>query len=260
MQLRRLLIAALPLCAGVRVESESKDLVDGQSTQHVMLVDSERLRMDMNRAGSSTSVLFLTDGGNRLVMLDRDKKQYRVLDEPTAKQMSAQMQSSMAMMQEKMKDIPPEQRAMMEKMMKGRMGAMPAAAARSPIAYTAKGSSTANGFACTMYDGTRDGQKATELCAALPGQLKLSPADMGVLDKLREFTKTLVGPFANMAGVTEITDAGVQGFPVTQTTFRDGKPVTRHDVKVMQRASFTDADFSLGGATKVELMPGRGRP
>ena len=80
-----------------------------------------------------------------------------------------------------MKNMPPEQRAMMEKMMKGKM---PQAAAAAPkTVYTAKGSGSVNGFSCTKYEGDQSGVKEAEVCAAVPAQIKLTPADLQIFEK-----------------------------------------------------------------------------
>ena len=73
------------------------------------------------------------------------------------KQLAQQMSGMMAQMQAAMKNMTPEQRAMMEKMMKGKM---PQAAAAAPkTVYTAKGSGSVNGFSCTKYEGDLSGEK-----------------------------------------------------------------------------------------------------
>jgi len=252
-------LAVLPLSAGVRIETEVKDLASGRTTQQVVMIDAERMRIDSDKDPKTASVLFLTDGGrNRLVILNRAKNEYSEIDEQTAKQLVSQVEGAMAMMQEQLKNMPPEQRAMMEKMMKGKMGGMAGASAPGPqTVFTAKGSSSANGFACTLYEGTRGGEKVSELCAAQPGQLKVSPGDMKVFEKMAEFAKSLSGPLASMAGASTVANSGVQGYPVTQTMFRGGQAVSRHDLKTVQRVSFSDADFSVGSARKVEFAPGR---
>lgn len=248
-------IAAAPLFAGVKIVSESTDLATKKVTTDVILMDSSRMRFDSD---DGKSVLFLTDGGrNRLVMLDKAKNQYQEIDEATMKQLAEQLSGAMAQMQAAMKNMPPEQRAMMEKMMKGKM---PQAAAAAPkTVYTAKGSGSVNGFSCTKYEGDLNGQKESELCAALPAQLKLSAADMQIFDKMRQFSSTLVSTLENSPVKVSVPsnygfESGYDGFPVQKTEFDNGGQATkRSELKSMTRPSFTDADFSLGNAKKVEL-------
>ena len=120
-------LATAPLFAGVRIQMENTDLATNKTTTQVIMMDNTRLRVD---ADEKTSMMFLTDGGrNRMVILDKAKNTYQEIDEQTMKQMGQQVSGAMAQMEAAMKNMPPEQRAMMEKMMKGKM---PQAAARLP--------------------------------------------------------------------------------------------------------------------------------
>ena len=51
-------------------------------------------------------------------------------------------------------------------------------------------------------------------------------------------------------------DAGFEGFPVQRVSFRDGQPSEKQELKSAAPASFTDADFSLGNAKKVDMPMG----
>jgi hypothetical protein len=100
------------------------------------------------------------------------------------------------------------------------------------------------------------------VCAALPAQLKLTPADLEVFEKMRQFSSTLVSALANSpVRVSAPTgyglESGYEGFPVQKTEFDNGQATKRSELKSITRANFADADFSLGNAKKVELpIPG----
>ena len=251
-------LSTAPLFAGVRIQSENTDLSTKKVTTDVILLDANRMRMDSD---DGRSVLFLTDGGrDRMVMLDKTKNTYQEIDEQMMKQMGEQMSGAMAQMQAQLKNMPPEQRALMEKMMKGKM---PQAAAAAPkTVYTAKGSGSVNGFSCTKYEGVRRNEKEAEVCAALPAQLKLTPSDFQVLDKMKQFSSSLLSALASSPIRVNVPTAaglesGYDGFPVQKTDFDNGQPTKRGELKSITRVSFSDADFSLGTAKKVEMpIPG----
>lgn len=250
--------AAAPLFAGVKIVSEDTDLATKKVTTHTILLDANRLRVDSD---DGKSVMFLTDGGrNRMVMLDKNKNQYQEIDEQTMQQMGQQMSAAMAQMQAALKNVPPEQRAMVEKMMKGKM---PQAGAAAPkTVYTAKGSGSVNGFICTKYEGDLSGVKESEVCAALPAQIKLTPADLQIFEKMREFSSSLLSSLANSPIHIDVPkgygfDSGYEGFPIQRTDFENGQATKRSELKSITRTNFADADFSLGDAKKVEMpMPG----
>jgi len=205
--------------------------------------------------------MFLTDGGrNRMVMLDKTRNTYQEIDEQTMNQMAQQMSGAMAQMQAQMKNMTPEQRAMMEKMMKGKM---PQAAAAAPkTVYTAKGSGSVNGFSCTKYEGVLSGEKEAEVCAALPAQLKLTPGDLQIFEKMKQFSASLTSALASSpvrmnVPTTSGFESGYEGFPIQRVDFDKGQATKRSELKSITRVNFTDADFSLGDAKKVEMpIPG----
>lgn len=253
-------LAASSLFAGVRIQSEDTDLATKKVSTDVILLDANRLRLDSD---DGRSVMFLTDGGrNRMVMLDKARNTYQEIDEETMKQMAAQMSGMMAQFQAQMKNMTPEQRAMMEKMMKGKM---PQAAAAAPkTVYTAKGSGSVNGFSCTKYEGDLSGVKESEVCAALPAQIKLTPADLQIFEKMKQFSSTLLSTLANSPVKISVPrygfEEGYEGFPIQKIDFDNGQATKRSELKSITRTNFTDADFSLGNAKKVELpVPGAAR-
>jgi hypothetical protein len=213
-----------------------------------------RLESDDGRA-----MMFLTDGGrNRMVILDKGRNTYQEIDEQTMNQLAQQMSGLTAQMQAQMKNLTPEQRAMMEKMMKGKM---PQAAAPPKPVYTAKGSGSVNGFSCTKYERDNGGQKEVEVCAALPAQLKLTPADLQIFEKMREFSNTLLSSLANSPVKVNVPagslESGYEGFPIQRVDYNNGQATKRSELKSITRTNFTDADFSLGDAKKIELpIPG----
>jgi hypothetical protein len=251
-------LSTTPLFAGVRIQTENTDLATKKVTTDTILLDANRMRLDSD---DGRSMMFLTDGGrNRMVILDKARNTYQEIDEQTMNQMGQQMSAAMAQMQAQMKNMTPEQRKMMEQMMKGKM---PQAAAAAPkTVYTAKGSGSVNGFSCTKYEGDLSGAKVAEVCAALPAQLKLSPSDLQVFDKMREFSTSLLSSLANSPVRVNLPtatgfEAGYEGFPVQKVDFDNGQATKRGELKSITRANFTDADFSLGNAKKVEMpIPG----
>jgi len=258
-----IVLAAAPLWAGVRIKAEMTDLKTNKTTQQEMLLDNDRLRVNINGDGNQSSVLFLTDGGReRMVMLDAARNEYREMDRQSMEQVSQQLQGAMSQLQSQLQNLPPEQRARMEQMMKGRMGqAGQAGAAAVRTTYAAKGSGSVNGFACTKYEGTRGAEKVADVCAAKPADVRFNPADFQVFEKMRDFAGSLTSGLANSPfasnRIADLAQPGYEGFPIQQTTYSSGQAVNKMEVKSIDRAGLSDADFSVGSAKKVDLMPGR---
>jgi hypothetical protein len=259
-----IILAAARLWAGVRIKVDVTDLKTGKTTQQELILDANRLRVNINGESQQNSVFFLTDNGrSRMVMLDRGTNEYREMDQQTLNQVSQQLTGAMAQLQTQLQNLPPEQRARIEQMMKGR-GPAPGGAAPAPkTTYTAKGSGSVNGFPCTKYEGTRGAEKVADVCAAKPEDLRFTAADFQVFDQMRQFTSSLTSGLANSpfagAQFTGLADQGFDGFPIQRTSFSGGQATGKTEVKSIDRATFSDSDFSLGNARKVELFPGRGR-
>jgi Domain of unknown function (DUF4412) len=256
-------LATAPMFAGVKIVSENTDLATKKVTTDTILLDANRMRLESD---DGRAFMFLTDGGrNRIVMLDKARNTYQEIDQQTMDQMGQMMSGASAQMSAQMeaamKNMTPEQRKMMEQAMKGKMPQAAAPAAAPKTVYTAKGSGSVNGFSCTKYEGDQGGQKEAEVCAAVPAQLKLSPADMQIFEKMREFSAGLLSSLAKSPVKVNVPtgslESGYEGFPIQRTDFENGQATKRGELKSITRANFTDADFSLGDAKKVEMpIPG----
>jgi hypothetical protein len=258
-----IILAAAPLWAGVRIKVEVTDLKSGKIVERQeVLLDADRLRIDSASDTSRRSILFLTDGGrDRMVMLDPARNEYREMDRQTMDQTSQQMQGMMAQLQSRLASLPPDQRAKMEQMMRGMAGRGGTAPAEVHTTYTAQGSASVNGFSCTRYDGMRGAEKVLEMCAAKPSDLHFNPSDFQVFERMRAFSAGFLSSLANSplgnARVDYWTQQGIDGYPVQQVSFSGGQATTKMELKSVERAGFSDADFSLGTAKKVDLIPGR---
>jgi hypothetical protein len=120
-----------------------------------------------------------------------------------------------------------------------------------------------NAFSCTKYEGVRAGEKVSEICAASASQIKVSPGDYQVFEKMKQFSSGLQdalknSPLASSVQSFGVTDSGIQGFPVQTVTFRGGMATNRMELKSVTNVNFAEADFSVGNAKKQELpaMPG----
>jgi Domain of unknown function (DUF4412) len=255
-------LAAAPMWAGVRVKVDVTDTKTGKVTeQQEILLDADRLRI--NSTNKNQTFLFLTDGGrDRIVMLDQTRNEYREIDQQTMNQATQQMQGAMAQLQSQLANLPPEQRARVEQMLRGRMGQAGKAAPAERTIYTAKGSDSVNGFSCTRYEGVLKGEKTAEVCASRPSDVHFSQSDFQVFEKMRQFSADLVSsnPLLSGAKTSYLMNPGFEGYPVETINYSGGQATTKWEVKSIEHTSFSDADFSLGAAKKMDLFPGRGNP
>jgi len=94
-----------------------------------------------------------------------------------------EVDEAMKTYEEQMKNVPPEQRKMMESMMKGRMPQQPPKTVYRKVASGVK----VNRWVCDRYDGYLGKEKKEEVWAADPAQFDLRPEDFQVFDDMRDF-------------------------------------------------------------------------
>ena len=246
------LLAAMQSFAGVRIETVTRDVktqaADG-GTQ-VMLVQDGKVRMNNPTNGNG---MILKNAV--LYVFDDKRKTYTELDKATMKKAADQAGAAMAQMQEQLKNMPPEQRAQMEKM----LGAnMPGAMSGKQDTYEAKDTGrneTSEGRKCRVWNLLKNGAPHEELCvvpySSLAGKENFEKA-------FKELADAAAGMTGNLPGANASIEArkAVDGFPVRVRYFdAAGKP--RGTETVMTRwleESLPASTFEIpAGYTKKEL-------
>ena len=136
-----------PVIGTVRISSQ-----DGVSRMEVTSVSSDE----------SGGMIF-REQGREFIAIDHEEKEYYVIDEATMERIGTQMNSAMQQMQQALEDMPPEQRAMAEQMMKQHLPAPAEEAEPLTVKKTGDGD-TINGFDCEYYEVQQDGAKIRDLC------------------------------------------------------------------------------------------------
>ena len=246
---------AVPLAAGIRITMEETDLEHNTTTASDMLLEPTRMKIDY----PDNAFIFLTEGGRRALLVDKKRNEYREIDQATVNKINQALAKMMKQMEDMMKNMPPQQRAMMERMMKGKMGALGSAMMQAvpPITWEDGGASTVNGVPCTMHTAMQEGAMVSQVCAGDPDVLAQDPATFQIFLELRAFMSELVKAVQN-SPLTSMIPAGFgeqpfEGFPMLRRTFVAGAAVSLSEYKTSANEQFTDADFSPGNAKKVEM-------
>src|ERR1019366_6935771 len=109
------------------------------------------------------------------------------MDKAQMKAMGQQMSKAVEQMQAQMATMPPEQRKMMEDMMKGKMGAMGGATAKPTISLKELGSEKVGSYNTTHYEMLTNGERTQEIWAAPFDQAMISPADFKTFQEMAKF-------------------------------------------------------------------------
>ncbi len=140
----------------------------GEGGRHQVLVQTNRMKTLLLSEGGKTTTAFILDlDAQTITQVDYERRYYvtsTVQDYVQA--MQGAMAGAMKEMQEAMKGLPPEQRKMMEEMMRSQMGQ--AQACREPRIEVRKGGQQATiaGYPAVRYDVLADGKLQSELWIA----------------------------------------------------------------------------------------------
>ena len=261
------LAAAACLMAGQAWAADGLVLVQsvttggGAAMTHQIDIDAHRMRTESG-GGPAGSQVFIFDGTRQvMIMVNEGNKTYSEINKADLDALSGQMSAAMSQMQEAMKNMPPEQRARMEAIMKGRMGGAGAAAPAKPV-YRKVGTDKVGKWACDKYEGTTNGQKTSELCTVDPKVLGLNTADFAVTREFAEFFAKLIPAGAAQAfRVGSAEDQGFSGVPVRSVFYNNGQPMITSEITDIHHQAFTDATFQPPAGFQKTDSPfaGRGR-
>jgi hypothetical protein len=239
--------------AGVRVETTTRNVAtkNPEGPPQVTLVQDGKIRASRGDQGG------MILKGTTIYFLDDKRKSYRQMDKAQMQQMAGQANAAMAQMQEKMKNMTPEQRAMMEKMMGGQIpGGLNAG---KPDVYDTKDtgkSDTVEGRKCQIWQITRNGALIEEVCAvpfsSLPGKENLEKSFKEIAEVFADITKGM--PNADAAVKARTT---VKGYPV-RTRGYDASGKLRGTETVLTKwveESLPASTFDIPAGYKQQEMP-----
>jgi hypothetical protein len=233
----------------------AKAVSGGKTETHQIQLDADHLRAD---TGDSKTMIF--DGTRQVLdIVNKDSKTYREMTKADVDRLGEQMSGAMAQMQAQMANLPPEQRARIEAMMKGR-GMNPAAAAASKPEYRKVGTDKVGRWTCDKYDVYESGQKAGDVCTVSPSALGLSDSDFAVTKQLQSFFAAFLkfvppAQASQMFTLGSFAAEGLTGIPVRRTE-ANGDSMELSDIT---RQNVPDSAFQVpAGFEKQPFMGGRG--
>lgn len=218
-----------PVTAGVLFEIETKDHQQNppQTSTTRVAVEGRQLTMDITpgKSGQRGGAMLFRGDRREMVVIDHDSKSYFVMDAGSIKQLAGQLNQAIGQMQDALKNVPEEQRALVEQAMKGRMPAQQPAQ-KSPLdVRRLNQTAEVYGYPCQLYEVRRDGRKIRDLWVTdwrnIAGGRELAPvfADMG------EFQQELLDALPKMGSQS----GGMDDNPFTTMKQIGGFPVASRD-------------------------------
>ena len=245
----------LPALGGSVLVLEMKEYYEDPPVVSTIEISTEgnATRMEVATPGRAEAGGMIYRGdSSEMLALDHAGESYYVLDEESMQRMGAQLSGAMKQMQEALEAMPPDQRAMAEKMMKQHMPQEMTPSERPPATLHASGmEDTVNGFDCDYYEVRRDERKVRELCVTpwneIPGGRDLAESLLG----MAAFSERMTSTISKETGIAVMGDQQeifghleeLEGYPVLTREFDESGDVTSESV--LRSAATEDLDPSL---------------
>jgi len=204
--------------------------------------------------GTDTDHIFIFREDKDLYwVIDNKKKTYMEITGEDMKKINQQMEQARKAYEEQMKNLPPEQRKMIEKMMKDKMPT-----SVPEIEYKKIGSGVkVNHWTCDRYDGYSDGVKVEEVWTVDWKNLGLSPEDFSVLLSMSNFFRKFPQAgfkFIKVSSEKEVK-TGYPGIPVKMIDYSDGKKKSKMEIVKIEKKDVEYSLFELPGGLKKKSNP-----
>ena len=249
--------------AGVVIQQQERQPEKpDQASTVTMYIDAGKLRVENKSPQGEDAVMIFDQSKQVMWMIDRKGGTYFEMTAADVQKMGQSMGQAMGQMAEAMKQMeaemaqmPPEQRAMMEKMMKQPMGGMgqPAAAPKVTVQEKSQGEKVGQ-YVCTLYDVLTNGQRTQEVCAAPLDQAFLQPPEYQTFQAMAEFYEPLRrnAPQSQQWGVSGASQ--IKGFPVRWRSYEGQRMVSEWAVVKSERQSLSGDLFVLPSGLKKQDM------
>jgi hypothetical protein len=212
--------------AGVVMDLVTRNASGQETDRSRIYAQAKVIRMDEVRGDeAAASMIFL---GNEFLYVDHRDKSYIVMDEAMLDEVSAQISDAMKQMEAELANMPPEQRAMVEQMMKGRMqGMMGQQGTPSPEPRVeAMGSGEWQSYSCEKFAVFEGPEKTQDLCAAeldeIEGAEEIIEAFRNMAAYMTKMTESM--PMRSQEGMNpgELMEQ-IEGFPVHTIDYENGR-------------------------------------
>jgi hypothetical protein len=228
-------LASVPAIADFRAEFA---VVKGRQSAEMpgmsrLELGGNKMRMDAD----NVSMLFDT-GSGKMIALMHDKHQYMDMQKIVETASAAMAQANAALA-----NLPPEQRAMIEQRMGGKI---PGMGAKMDVSVTPTGVRDRVGnYNCEVYRTQVGGEHMEDVCLANVSDAGISGADQATLRHAFEEMKTITEKMSNGMFHSPLNAMPADKFPVRMTRFDNGKVAQVVELKSLTTGGVSAGDFAI---------------
>jgi hypothetical protein len=241
------------LYGGLSISSTNEMKQMGKKMNMVMKIEKDRVCITSTGSDESHTVIFRSDKQVYWI-INNNNKTYQEITKQDIIKLKSKMDDAQKQMEESMKNLPEEQRAMMRNMMAGKFAKE--TVAKIEFKEIAKGEKIKQ-WSCTHYAGFSNGEKVQDIWYADVKQIGFSQEDYPVLKDMENFYKSLTEQQSDFFSINfeELQkEYSAKGFPVKIIGFYQGKSASTMEVTEIKQATFDAASFELpAGYKKMEI-------
>lgn len=227
--------ASVPAMADFRadfavVKGSQSDQMPGMSR---LELGGNKMRMDADKV----SMLFDT-GSGKMIVLMHDKHQYMDMQKMVETASAAMAQANAALA-----NLPPEQRAMIEQRMGGKI---PGMGAKVDVSVTPTGAHDRVGnYTCEVYRTQVGGEHMEDVCLANVADAGIAGADQATLRRAFDEMKTMTDKMSNGMFHSPLHSMPADKFPVRMTRYDGDKVVQIVELKSLTSVGVSGGDFAI---------------
>jgi hypothetical protein len=249
---------AAPLRAAEGILILEKTVVGSNTRSSQIQIEPDRMRAELTSAAGDVQIVVFDGPQQVLRIISVPRKSYSEMTKADADRMGAQLAAAIAVMKDKVANMPPEQRAKMEALMSQLGTAGPVGGPGGRAEYRRAGSDKAGKWACDKYEGFRNGKKVAEVCTVEPKALGLTETDFDVTKQVSSFfEKMLPQGVDQLVGVGKVETQGFAGIPIRRAAYDGDKVLSISEVQDVKRENFAASSYDVPAGFQKQTM-GRG--
>lgn len=237
--------------AGVMITVETTDLTrkDAPAESGRIAIDGRKMAVKGEEPDAVPQMIFRGDL-KLLYAIDAKRKEYIEVDKATFDEIGGQMDAMLKNMEKQLADMPPQQRAMVERMMRQQMPDPTAAdpPIGKPLVKRTEETKEIAGYPCRLYEVLVDDRKAREIWVTPWSNVDPGRDAFGVFPALEEFFEGLMEAMQKSPFAAELQNpfdqvSKIDGFPVMTREFENGKATRQALFKKVEVQDLAESTF-----------------
>lgn len=230
-----------------------------QSGSAIIYLDGRRMRIDSSEGGGDVTVIYNgEDQENPFYwMINNTDSSYVEIRRDELLEAKAVAEDVLNRAKDELEDLPPEQRAQMERALADRVGYTGFLGDETEYEKVSSGIKV-GGWRCNHYQGFRDGEKIEDVWAADLEELGIDPKDLVALQELADLFQTVgqnLPALFRFGGENREVDKTFPGFPVVVVSYTEGARQEKSTIKEVKRRKLDRALFKRPeGLTKRDMQ------